>query len=178
MALTAISPEAWSELRKSSELGVDDVTLSQRFGVTRGSIRIRRLREGWITAEKLESQANAMRDRRVVDAGKKPHVTALEVVASTLGERAESYSLRMFDWASGQADKSMKSNAIQPPSNWKELDTADRMARRAAGLDKQTTAVQVNLGSFFRPASGSDGGGCVVVDETDSHNLENSEGGE
>lgn len=157
----------WDEIRKASEQGVDDMRLCEAFeGLTRESIRVRRHREKWLTPAKIEQEAiiQAARDR----AGKignqsvigvtsvtggsvtgKMQPSALSVTAETLQDRASAYSLRMFDYASGQVEKAVKAELVPTPDDWKSLDTADRMVRRAAGLDKaDSQSVTVNLGGW------------------------------
>ena len=51
------SPETWDAIKQASIAGVDDPDLADQFGVTRGAIRIRRLREQWPTPAKAMARA-------------------------------------------------------------------------------------------------------------------------
>lgn len=166
--------EVWNEIRKASELGVDDVTLAGQFEVTREAIRKRRAREGWITAEKLESQVEEIRARRAVAAKESQQVTAIEAIGESLLANGEKGSLITSNLALKLLQAAHANpNSLKPLADIYDLTAGMKAVRMAAGMDKQTTAVQVNLGSFFRPASGSDGGGCVVVDSGELVEPEN-----
>lgn len=162
-ASAPLGPDGWLDIRRASEMGVDDVTLSQEYGVTRAAIRKRREREGWITAQKLEDQVEAMRAKRsentiasqVVTGGGKIAPKALEVAAKSLAERGDAYGLRVFDYASSAVQKAMDQGLLPTPDNWKTVAIADQMARRAAGLDKTSASanVSVNLAMFSSDTS-------------------------
>lgn len=162
----------WQEIRKASEQGVSDVALEEQYGVPRNAIKQRRFREDWITPAKLAEAAEiasikAKRSNRVTDVtGKQKSPSALAVTAENLGEKAAAYSLKVFEAASKLAQKGLKELPI--PDDWKSFNVADQVVRRAAGLDKPQTAVQVNLGGFFRPA---DDEGCLVIE---SQNVEST----
>lgn len=54
-------------------------------------------------------------------------------VALTWAEKGESHRKMMFDLANKALTKAVSN--IQPPKNWKDVEIADKVARRAAGLE-------------------------------------------
>jgi len=159
-------PETWSEIRRASEQGVTDKELERTFGVTRNAIRQHRHREGWVSLMRLEDKIQSM---RLATTGAKTEGDGMEsggmvaLVAGSLLERGQKYSLRMFDFASKQAEKAMIDD-FEAADTWKKLQIADTLARRAAGLDKNDdkTSVSVNLAMFTAQKSGGETGWTVA----------------
>ncbi len=70
-------------------------------------------------------------------------------VAESLANRGEMHALRVFDFASKATQDAIAKGIIGLPESWKTLQIADTLARRAAGLDKNTDqTVSVNLAMF------------------------------
>ncbi len=147
----------WAEIRSASEQGVSDPDLQAKFGVSKNAIQQRRFREKWITpatiaqealVQQARNKARGMGNQSIVR-GVSETPTAIAVVASTVAEKGEAHALRVLDFASRMTAEAIAGEKVPTPSNWKELDTADRMARRAAGLDKPQTNVQINVGGMF-----------------------------
>lgn len=142
----------WAAIEKAAILGVSMEDLSKQFAVGAGTIRKRAWDKQWPIPSKIRRLVEQQREQgnkiKVTDS-RSSNAEALKVTAETLQERASAYSLRMFDYASGQVEKAVKAELVPTPDNWKSLDTADRMARRAAGLDKaDSQSVTVNLGGW------------------------------
>ncbi len=146
-AIPALSVEGWNEVRKAYEIGVDPSALSQEYGVTLEAIRKRKQREGWLTLQSIENQAQAMREKREQTQGLSRNVPkAEEVAGKSLVERGERHAIRVFEAASAALERSLPT--LPDPDNWKTAAIADQMARRAAGMDKQAS-VTVNVGGLF-----------------------------
>jgi hypothetical protein len=150
----------WTEIRRCSEQGMGDVEISERFNVTRSTIRQRRHREKWITPAVVEREKIVAESSRKMKFINNETVTngtgmsGLQVVASSLVQRSQDYSLRVFD-ATSQAVLSAIKAGLPIPENWKTLAIADQMARRAAGLDRPDQAqVSVNLAMFTGEGEG------------------------
>lgn len=133
--------------------GVSSKALSHEFGIPDDTIRQRASHENWPVPgkiEKLVKQAKQMQENgnlTVSHNGVSHSQKATVLTAETLQEQASAYSLKMFKFASKSALAGSK--VVTTPDNWKSLDTADRMARRAAGLDKaDSQSVTVNLGGW------------------------------
>jgi hypothetical protein len=96
-------------------------------------------REGWQKSD-IES------DRYNISA------TVARVVTETWAEKAEAHRQKMFKLASDALDKA----SLPPPKNWRDAETADKIARRASGLDDdsgQRTLVQIGMLRGPDPAS-------------------------
>lgn len=149
-------PIDWTEVQRASEAGVDDETLSQTYGIAKASIRQRRKRGNWLTPRKLMEQAEIEKVKsrcRTMGSGlsRVSHgPSALELTAQNLAQRAESYSLNVFNKVSALAEKGLDSLPV--PDSWKSFQIADTVARRAAGLDKAQQDVTVNLAMFQHEA--------------------------
>lgn len=159
-AVSPLSKEGWEQLKKASEMGVKDEVLANEYGVTRDAIRLRRSREKWLTMERVE-QHLAERRERMIDTER--YKGALEVVAETLQERAEAYSLNTFNKVSALAKKGLE--LLPTPDTWKTFQIADTIARRAAGLDRPQTQINVAIGGAFRSPQER----CIQLDCTESN---------
>lgn len=200
--MPATLPVDWSEVRRASELGVSDIEIMAKFGIPDGTaIRQRRWREKWVTPAKIQEQkeiAEATRrikaqagTRRIENQGAvttvtlplvtqeaepKTPVTALSVTAETLTERAQAYSLTVFDAASKAVQTALPK--LPTPDSWKTAAIADAMARRAAGLDRveNTSVTLVQLGGWQASLQDVAGeSGRIIDQEPDGHSCD-SEG--
>ena len=78
--------------------------------------------------------------------------TVAQIVTETWAEKAEAHRQKVFALAS----KALDAANVPTPKNWRDLETADKMARRAAGLDDdsgQRTLVQIGMLRGPDPAS-------------------------
>lgn len=153
MPVAAADPETWAEIRKASEVGVDDPTLSDRYGVSEGAIRVRRTREKWLTMSAIQSKAQEiMAERKALAPVKQPEISvtksvtspsALTVSAEKLLQNGQEGSLIASRIALASLKLAPKS---LPVRGMKELAGALSVVRAAAGMDKASSApVQVNL---------------------------------
>jgi hypothetical protein len=112
---------------------------AEKFGVPSTAIRKTAQRNGW---RKMDLEA----ERYSVAA------TVSRVVTETWAEKAEAHRQKMFKLASDALDKA----SLPPPKNWRDAETADKIARRASGLDDdsgQRTLVQIGMLRGPDPAS-------------------------
>lgn len=63
-------------------------------------------------------------------------------ILKTWADRGEDHRQVAFD----KAHRAFKQTKVKPPNNWKDLDIADRMARRASGLESGETGTQLSIG--------------------------------
>lgn len=153
MPVAKLSPDQWAEVRRADEQGVSIDVICQQWGLKPGSVRQRRMREGWITQRKVREEAMVAETRRKARLLPNTPVTsvtadlsALSVTAANLNEKAHEGSLisaslflNAIVAAAGQG--------ILPPQNGRELYTAMKGLRHAAGMDKEGLAI--NIGAFF-----------------------------
>lgn len=153
-----LSPADWREVRKASEAGCDDDQLSQDYGISRGAIRIRRMREKWLTGKvlaeavavaKVKSEIRSMPNGHAVTAVTAPK--AEDSIAARLASDAEAVSVHAMKIILHK----MKIAAEQPETiddfeKIGDISIAAKTARSIAGLDKQEGGgININLGSFF-----------------------------
>lgn len=111
---------------------------AEKFNVPPATIRQMASRNGWTLAE-------------VADEQKTIAARVAQLVTETWAEKAEAHRRAMFKLASEALSKATP----QAPKNWRDIETADKIARRAAGLDDdggQKTLVQLNLLRSPEPA--------------------------
>lgn len=163
-----LTPEQWEQVRSAMIAGVDSKRLAFEFGISASTIRDRAMNEKWpipnrvkeITEEYQKSKQELSNGIPTVsDKGGK---SALQVVGETLQEKAEAYGLIVFNKTS-EAVKKALDQGLPTPDNWKTLAIADQMARRAAGLDKPQTQVNIALGGIFRSPDQS---GVIIESES------------
>ena len=91
---------------------------AEKFGVKENTVAQRAKREGW----KVTDLERAEVERAKALSG---------AVRESWADRGEAHRRTMFDLASGAISKA----TVQAPKNWRDLETADKIARRAAGLE-------------------------------------------
>lgn len=91
---------------------------SKKFGVKANTIGQKAKREGWKITD-LE-RAEVERAKALSNA-----------VKQSWAERGEQHRHRMF----GIATKAIEASNLAAPKNWRDMETADKIARRAAGLE-------------------------------------------
>lgn len=158
MPAMKLSPDQWAEVKKASEAGVDDAQLSQDFGISKGAIRIRRMRENWSTGKsraeavavaRVKSQFKGMPATGLVTGVTKPN--AEESIAAKMAAQAEEIGLH----AMAIIARKMKLAAENPETiddfeSIGDVATGAKTARSIAGLDKtEGGGIHINLGSFF-----------------------------
>lgn len=152
MPASLLTTDQWQEVKRASEQGVDDETLSQEYGVSRESIRKRRSLEGWMSPERLHQAAEAERVRkanvatgsisRISQEGLKPR-DSIGIVGKSLAEMGEKATLRRANFLEGILERVETGSTLPDPRNWKEYSSAVTLQRRELNLDKPQTNVQV-----------------------------------
>ena len=167
------SPETWREIRKASEAGVPDGQLSEDYGVSKGAIKVRRLREQWATQTRINAEVEAQKARGLALARGIPknaegvtHVTAEASIAQKLladGELAGLHAMAILL-------KKLTFSAENPETiadleTVSDVSTAVKTARSIAGLDKSDVTVNVPV-MFWngQDASQIDSGGVIEVE--------------
>lgn len=112
-------PIDWQPIRiavMTGGLSYDEA--SAKFGVKSNTIAQKAKREGWKVTD---------RERAEIERAK-----ALSIaVRESWAERGERHRNAMFDLAS----RAIGEAKVPAPKNWRDLETADKIARRAAGLE-------------------------------------------
>jgi hypothetical protein len=112
-------PIDWQPIRiavMTGGLSYDDASV--KFGVKANTIAQKAKREGWKVTELAKAEI--------------ARVKALSnAVKESWAERGERHRSTMFDLAS----RAIADAKVGAPKNWRDLETADKIARRAAGLE-------------------------------------------
>lgn len=120
-----------AEVEMFCRLGNSFADAAQKFNMSEASIRSLAKRGGW-------RQSDIKRDRETMLA------RVARVATETWAEKSEAHRLKMF----GMASEALAKAKLKAPQNWRDVETVDRIARRAAGLDDdggKGTIVQLAL---------------------------------
>jgi hypothetical protein len=143
----------WEAIKTLVVSGVGFKEVADQTGVGWESIRKRAQREGWpypaaVARKAKEMMASVSKPMVRVDNQSVPSVPEVDseldlqgIVADSWLERAENHRVLAFNIA----HKALKGSKSVPIRGWRDIDTADKMARRAAGLDS-TEGTTVNVG--------------------------------
>lgn len=123
----------WDAIRIEFAHGESLETLAKKYDIKFGTLAARSSRERWM---ELRPEGHSVKGLQspVLEAGK--------AVAKSWAERGESYRRMIFE----KTSKLMEQATLAPPKNWKDAEVADKMARRAAGLDNLETQVNTIIG--------------------------------
>jgi hypothetical protein len=140
---SVLSREQWAEAKKMSLAGVRDVDIAHKFGIRTGTIRTRRYDD----TEWLLAWQSMQSDRR--EAKRTPSPPS-ELSTETMGnasleEIADENPRLIAGFSHSKIKESIQTNSIPAPQSWSELKTAVEILRKAVGLDKDQSPVQVNL---------------------------------
>lgn len=136
--------EQWAALKTASIRGVPDDELARAYGVTEAAIRIRRHRDPEWKAV-VFNRPGRKATKYVTNRQKQASEQLKEVVEESLETIAQNNPLLLARYTFEKIQESVKKDLLPAPSNWKELNTADSIVRRATGLDKPQAAVQLNV---------------------------------
>ncbi len=128
----------WREIELACVAGMPFPEAEKRFGVKANTIRIYAQRHGWPTPN-----AVIRRTKELTKLGD-PAANALEKVAASWKEKGEAHRSEVF----ARTRKAITESDIGPPTNWKDFEIVDKVARRSAGLENnevvQQTLVNIN----------------------------------
>lgn len=163
-----LSKEEWKEIRSASEAGIEDSQLSQTYQIPKPAIRMRRMREKWLTPNRIQAEiaANKARAEALARGNKgalvESDVTrvtkpALEAVSERLLEDGKAASLRGMVLLKNLLERA-KPEDLADLADVGDVVQAVKGARLIAGLDKEGQSLTLNLGAFWEapvePGSG------------------------
>lgn len=133
----------WPVLQVEFSHGVSIPELARKYGISEGTIKARSARHKWMLTRPEEV-------KQAVAAQQSCSATGLQLAlkqgalnaGTTLAERGQAYASRVFD----KVSRLVESAEIAPPKNFKDLEIADKIARRSAGLDTAEMAVNTVIG--------------------------------
>lgn len=140
---------AWDAIREAVCMGIPVREVSRRFGPSPGAINKRAALEVWPTPRKIASMARSSKSNLVA---KEDNVAPEETTPdgeigqfepfdprATVEELAKQYEIGIAKLIMEKARQGALH--LPPPRNWRDLKTADDIARRAAGLGKDAGKV-------------------------------------
>lgn len=140
-----VPPGVWASVRDAICAGVPEDIVIRRAGVRQMWLRARANREKWMTPQRRMA---ILAEYRLDDPERVARVKQdLDIAAAALSadegikHRAEIVSLARSKIKESVPD-------LPAPRNWKELDIADKMARRAFGMEdgpQHTSMIQISL---------------------------------
>ena len=148
-----ISPETWKAVEAAICIGgLGYSEAGRKFGIEPHAIMARARRNKWPVPSVIVKRAEALQKGRSKAAERyKPYEEArnrneevIEVVAQSWAERGEQHRVLTFNLAHSELKAASKRGL--PIQDWSAAEKADRMARRAAGLDsEESTRISIGL---------------------------------
>jgi hypothetical protein len=135
----------WAEVEKLAVAGVPLIDLSRKFNIKAATVRKRAQRFHWTTPVAIA--------RRALQIQSVKNELAVNQAATDWVAKGEAHRKKAFEIAS----ESVKAFRPKAPRNFRELESADKIARRAAGLDVSEVQVQTliqmneNIDNFDQP---------------------------
>ena len=169
MANVAIAAD-WSAIRSAIENGSSMEKVASRFGVKRETIKKRAQRGGWILPsdiEKLALQGKPPLSPKL--SPKESKATALALIAESWAEKGEEHRRLTFE----KAHHAIRNAKVDAPKNWRDFEIADKVARKAAGLESGDSQVNLAITPMTWVTPGSRLPGTCSV-EVATSNLETS----
>ena len=144
----------WPVLQVEFSHGVSISELARKYGVSEGTIKARSARHQWITSRPSTHATGVAGLQGDSATGLQPTsfsanlahgatsfsanlAHGAQAAGQSLQEAGQAYAARVFKKVSSLVDQAN----LPPPKNWKDAEIADKIARRAAGLD--TADVQI-----------------------------------
>lgn len=133
-----IPKEVWAAIEAGCDEGVALSALAEKYGVKEETILSVASRKGWLVPRNLVRKALN---------------EASEELKTTCQEKTVAASTREVDWAEeaknyrklifSKTKTAIETATLEPPKTWRDAEIADRMARKAVGLESgETTVVQ------------------------------------
>ena len=133
-----IPKEVWAAIEEGCRTNVPTSQLSEKYCVKQETIEDVAQKKGWLTPRKIIGETLRQVDYKV---------------EMTLNEEKSLAPPRRLDWTEAAVDyrnmifnkveAALKEASLEPPKTWRDAEIADRMARKAVGLESgETTVVQ------------------------------------
>lgn len=140
----AIPDEVWTAAREAAAAGVPLEAIARRAGIYVSWMEDKAKEEGWMT----EARRKALLAQYEIQQPEKVQEAIADIQLATAALSQDRALLYRAEVAT-QVEKKVRAGVrtIQAPKSWKDLDTADKIARRALGLDEERpqSLVQLNL---------------------------------
>lgn len=152
----------WDKIKDAYLLGETSTKIASRYDIKPSTIRSKASREGWPTPRnikvKLAEQINDIKAAQLKGEMEyheaEKQMNHLDTVAKTLSARQAAHRETISDIVG----KKIKTNRVPEIKTWRDLDTADKIQRRALDMDRDSPDSVINVGIL---------GSVEVVDETE-----------
>ena len=144
-----IPPEVWRSIEAAICVGGLGYTeCGRKFSISPHAIMMRAKRHGWAVPSKIAKRVEALQksvtERAVCERNRACNDKVVETIARIWAERGEQHRALAFNLAHSELKAAYKRGL--PIEDWSAAEKADRMARRAAGLDSEEgTRISVGL---------------------------------
>lgn len=162
-----LTKEQWEQVRLAVCGGISYAQVAGEFQIPEATIRKRASWEKWPVPARLEELAKEQKGKRnltVSHKGRPAAGKAGEIMGKSLAEQGEAHALKVFQHTSKKLLRALPS--LPDPQTWKDANTVDSMARRAAGLDKPTAQLAVQVSMFGPPKGAQAPMEIEIVDES------------
>ena len=143
-----ISPQTWKALEAAICIGgLGYSEAGRKFNVSPHAIMMKAKRHGWAVPSKIAKRVEALQksvtERAVCEATAHCNDQAVEIIAQSWAERGEQHRTLTFCLAHSELKSASKRGL--PIEDWSAAEKADRMARKACGLDSEESA-RISIG--------------------------------
>jgi len=134
-----IHPDTWAAIRDGFEHGATIEDLAWKYGVKPQTIKVISNREKWnATPRKIVLEVNRGDETRLEMICEEKNLPVPPREVNWVDEAAK-YRSMMFD----KVRKALSEATPEAPKTWRDIEIADRIARKAAGLESgEATVVQ------------------------------------
>jgi hypothetical protein len=140
-----ISPEIWKAVEAAVCIGgLGYSECGRRFNVSPHAIMMKAKRHGWAVPSKIAERTKALQaSYKACESNRSGNEEAIQTIAESWAERGEQHRLLAFQLAHDSLKAAAKRGL--PIEDWRDVDLADKSARRNAALD-DSDAHNVSIG--------------------------------
>lgn len=133
-----IPKEVWASIEEGCRDGIVLSVLAEKYGVLERTILTVATRKGWLVPRKQVKMALKGASEELKTTCQEKTTVALPREVDWADE-AKVYRKLIFEKTKG----ALAAATLEPPKTWRDAEIADRMARKAVGLESgETTVVQ------------------------------------
>lgn len=133
-----IPKETWALIEEGCKNGLPLSVLAEKYGVKERTILTVSSTKGWLTPSNMVKTA-LKRATKDLKATVSDEIIAAMPREVNWQEEAANYRQMIF----GKTKGALEIATLEPPKTWRDAEIADRMARKAVGLESgETTVVQ------------------------------------
>lgn len=135
--VSRIHKDVWKAIKEGYESGVPIPDLASRYGVRENTIEVKAHVKNWTNAPRKiisEVKRAALEEAEMILSSEKSIALPREV---DWVDAALNYRTMIF----GKVNQALRETVAEPPKTWRDIEIADRIARKAVGLESGETAV-------------------------------------